>query len=412
MAARASFSSDARMVRIPLPKSVLLKDYLLDDLSSCSSNGFRSYPRRQCCTKVRYLIEIDLNKHIKLHPSQKKLLKNRSKKKHKPKSSVLHKASNAVVNVFKSFQLSKRGFWKKTSDQSDKEFKRLDTFKEPVKQKIDIVSNGKSNSSLSSESYFTATSDSSGTGGYLEINLAQADKVTTTTTNTPNGKKATTTTTTTGTNEKTKKDGESEKKEQFSPVSVMDFPYDKDNDEEDEVTSPFQPSHLYIEGSKPKLMPKVHRIKSLARIKPVRLENRITLSESRAHDQQEFSSEENQTEKKVAALLQLLKATMPSQDLFESTMTESVLLSFFTEQVIDGNVSNYEILQEAKDWLNGQTKETFESENYKPAYIKYMEKGATWTNYNQQIGKEEVGLELENEVLASLVEEMLLDFLL
>lgn len=204
MAARASFSSDKRMVKIPLPKSVLLKDYLLDDLSSCSSNGFRSYPRRQCCTKVRYLIEIDLNKHIKLHPSQKKLLKNRSKRKHKPKSSVLHKASNAVVNVFKSFQLSKRGFWKKTSDQSDKEFKRLDSFKEPVKQKIDIVSNGKSNSSLSSESYFTATSDSSGTAGYLEINLAQADKVTTTTTNTPNGKKASTTTTTTGANEKTK----------------------------------------------------------------------------------------------------------------------------------------------------------------------------------------------------------------
>ncbi|GKE45036.1 hypothetical protein Tco_1472320 [Tanacetum coccineum] len=208
-----------------------------------------------------------------------------------------------------------------------------------------------------------------------------------------------------------KKDGESEKKEQFSPVSVMDFPFDNDNDEEDDVTSPFQPSHLYIEGSKPKLMHKVHRIKSLAQLKPVRLEDRITLSESRAHDQQEFSPEENQTEKKVAALLQLLKATMPSDHyLCDSTMTENVLLSYFSEQVTDGNVSNYEILQEAKDWLNGQTKETFESENYKPAYIKDMEKGATWTNYNQQVGKEEVGLELENEVLASLVEEMLLDF--
>nr|GEX30992.1 hypothetical protein [Tanacetum cinerariifolium] len=212
-----------------------------------------------------------------------------------------------------------------------------------------------------------------------------------------------------------KADGESEKKEQFSPVSVMDFPYDNDNDndEEDEVTSPFQPSHLDIEGSKPNLMPQVHRIKSLAKIKPVRLEDRITLSESRAHDQQEFS-EENQTEKKVAALLQLLKATIvpADHDLFDSTMTESVLISYFTEQVIDGNVSNYAVLQEAKDWLNGQTKETFESENYKQAYIKDMEKGASWRNYNQQVGKEEVGLELENEVLACLVEEMLLDFLL
>nr|GFA40299.1 hypothetical protein [Tanacetum cinerariifolium] len=196
MAARASFSTDTRLVKIPLPKSGLLKDYLLDDLSSCSSNGFRSYPRRQCCTKVRYLIEIDLNKHIKLNPTTQKKLR-------KPKSSVLHMASNVVANVFKSFHLSKRGFWKKTSDQSDKEVKRLDT----VKQKIDIVSNGKSNSSLSSESYFTATSDSSGTRGYLEVNLAQTDDkvVTTTTTNTSNVKKATTTTTTTtGANEKSK----------------------------------------------------------------------------------------------------------------------------------------------------------------------------------------------------------------
>lgn len=39
---------------------LMLKDYLLDDLSSCSSNGFKSFPRKQCCTTVRFLLEIDL----------------------------------------------------------------------------------------------------------------------------------------------------------------------------------------------------------------------------------------------------------------------------------------------------------------------------------------------------------------
>lgn len=186
---RASFSNDSRLVKMSLPKSVLLKDYLLDDLSSCSSNGFRSYPRRQCCTKVRYLIEIDLTKHTKLHPTRKKhILKNKSKSKSR---SVLRKASTAIVSVFKNFQLSKKGFWKRTSDQNNKTFKRLDSFDKPIKQKDIIISparkvsvdvttmanmktvtsNGNSNSSNSSNSYFTATSDSSST------NVAQNDVV-------------------------------------------------------------------------------------------------------------------------------------------------------------------------------------------------------------------------------------------
>ncbi|XP_057787247.1 uncharacterized protein LOC131004556 [Salvia miltiorrhiza] len=48
------------------PKPSLLKDYLMDDMSSCSSNGFKSFPRRQCCpSTVRFLVEIDLNQQKK-----------------------------------------------------------------------------------------------------------------------------------------------------------------------------------------------------------------------------------------------------------------------------------------------------------------------------------------------------------
>lgn len=182
-----SHDSSLLLNNISLPKShLLLKDYLLDDLSSCSSNGFRSYPRRQCCTKVRYLIEIDLNKHVKLPHSH-----NHFRSKSKP-ASVLHKASAVIVNVFKNFhfsgtskprkpnllqrnlsrKLSKHGFWKKSTDQTDKEFIELN-FDEQIKQNkeimlppvskhCDAVNNSNSNSSsvVSADSYFSVTSDS------------------------------------------------------------------------------------------------------------------------------------------------------------------------------------------------------------------------------------------------------------
>ncbi|GLT54969.1 hypothetical protein SLA2020_281270 [Shorea laevis] len=57
-------SDDQTLIRKPVMiqrRRLMLKDYLRDDfLSSCSSNGFKSFPRRQCCTTVRFLLELDL----------------------------------------------------------------------------------------------------------------------------------------------------------------------------------------------------------------------------------------------------------------------------------------------------------------------------------------------------------------
>lgn len=184
MAARpASFSNDSRIVKMHLPKSTLLKDYLLDDLSSCSSNGFRSYPRRQCCTKVRYLIEIDLNKHIKLPQKSHSKCKSKSK---------LQKASAAVVNVFKSLQfksnatkpnflirnlsrkLSNRGFWKRSHEliKQKEEIIIIPSSEKVPDAVIAAVVSNDSKTSDSSDSNFTMTSDSS-----TETNVAQNDVV-------------------------------------------------------------------------------------------------------------------------------------------------------------------------------------------------------------------------------------------
>ncbi|GAA0187156.1 hypothetical protein LIER_34444 [Lithospermum erythrorhizon] len=96
------------------PKLLLLKDYLLDDFSSCSSNGFRSYPRRQCCTTVGFLLEIDMKRNSKQGTCNKKppkLIKNsQSHPKSSPSSqklSAFQKASLAVINAVKHFPFPK-----------------------------------------------------------------------------------------------------------------------------------------------------------------------------------------------------------------------------------------------------------------------------------------------------------------
>ncbi|KAI3713381.1 hypothetical protein L1987_71958 [Smallanthus sonchifolius] len=362
---------------------------------------------------------------------------------------ILLPTSAAVANVFKSFhfsgsgkarkpnllprdlsrKLSKHGFWKRTIDQKKEE----NILPPPSKLSAAVTtataevktstSNSNSTSmSASADSYFTVTSDSSTTGGSSEIDEAQndveqSDKLATEKMNPVNGDNAAVTTSSGANgNGNAKEKLSSEEKDHFSPISVMDFPCDNDIDDEDEVTSPFHDIYLYFEGSERKVMPKAQRTKTL---KPVRLEDRITLSESKIHNsiletslQSEWELQENQTRKKAIALLQLFKATMPPRGLSKSKMMESVLLEFFTERVIEENVSNYTILQDAKDWVNGLTREMFDSNNYKPTYVKDMEKGVKWLTYDGEVEKVEVVSIIEYEVFTSLVEEMFLDLYL
>lgn len=175
-----------------LRKPNLLKDFLLDDFSSCSSNGFRSFPRRQCCTTtVRILLDLDLakkkHKNHQIPPTQKSS---------SPAKTMLQRASTAVYKAVKklpfasavkprrailprsiSRKLFKRSFWKK-SDR--KEIARWNTFHTVVENKSDpsvyyspvktttAIKNKKSyGSSVSwTESEFTSSSScSSGNSG-------------------------------------------------------------------------------------------------------------------------------------------------------------------------------------------------------------------------------------------------------
>lgn len=95
-------------------RPLMLKDYLMvDDLSSCSSNGFKTFPRRQCCTTIRFLLDMDLKSSStpQLPPSihnrqnQTQLLRrSRSRAAASTTLSALQRASGAVINAVKNLQ--------------------------------------------------------------------------------------------------------------------------------------------------------------------------------------------------------------------------------------------------------------------------------------------------------------------
>ncbi|KAI3453651.1 hypothetical protein Pfo_010314 [Paulownia fortunei] len=465
---------DSRLIKPKaLPKPLLLKDYLLDDLSSCSSNGFKSYPRRQCCTStVRFLIEIDLQnkqqrkKYLSFKKSPKALLKNQSKsalaafqsvitavrrlpfgaatspEKKKLKKSILPR------NLSKKI-LKKSSFWKRKSNH--KEIERWKSFGQLLKEDsepLDISnssmttrSDGKSKSW--SESNFTASDECSRGNSSSEVNLnlpevtndavellKNADVSTDSTTSSDSSSA------TTNSSTKQKQWSVSEEKEQFSPVSVLDCPFDDD----EEVSSPFQHRLARMEGTQKKLMKKIQRFGCLAQLEPVSLAKQFALlpdsdnesagsplpHSSASIDEKVISDieeeqevdEENQAEQKALDLLNQMDI-LPSNDL--KVKADKLLLDFFTEKIIaqnmhsqrqrGGNSFDRELLEEAENWINGRKSRKlfleWEVPRNRQAYIKDMEKGGEWKTLDQE--NQEVASELEAEVFAALLNELLLD---
>ncbi|KAL3498768.1 hypothetical protein ACH5RR_041500 [Cinchona calisaya] len=185
----------------------MLKDYLLDDLSSCSSSGFRTFPRKQqycCTTTIRFLLEIDLKNNKPMKPT--KYIKKQATL---SSSSTSLSAFQRAINAVKSFpfagvnrsacssnklklprslsrKLFKRSFWKRSATDYRKEIKRREPIKKLSVQKespvLDFAGStpvtGDSHSSTSesnrksyswSDSDFTVSDYSSGNSSEVKI---------------------------------------------------------------------------------------------------------------------------------------------------------------------------------------------------------------------------------------------------
>lgn len=178
--------ADSRLIR-PLPKPLQLRDYLLDDMSSCSSNGFKSFPRKsQCCTTVRFLHEFDhKTKHL-APPSKpslsalqtviaavKRLQFTAAKLPEKKKLNI-----SFLTRSFSKKILRKTTFWRKAERKEIVRWKSFDQLlkedAEPSDRPCSSIETTCSKSKNWSESDFTASE--SGNSSTSEVNLNLPEK--------------------------------------------------------------------------------------------------------------------------------------------------------------------------------------------------------------------------------------------
>ncbi|KAL5554874.1 hypothetical protein UlMin_037110 [Ulmus minor] len=433
-------------------KPLMLKDYLLDDLSSCSSNGFNSFPRRQCCTTVRFLLEIELN-HKQSTVNNPKRLPSRSRSRAAASITIsaLQRASDAVINAVKqlpfpsvkssSVQNRRKGilprsiskrflknrFWG-IADNEGKDIKRLRLFGEllreqaqPSDQNTILTASTSSNSWWCDSEFTSETLGSSSCENDVVYSEQMVKKKVEITVGDDSRESETTTTASTCSSQNAKEWPNEEEKEQFSPVSVLDCPFE-DEDETSTTSSPFNRNLARLEGTKRKLLQKIRRFENLSKLEPVDLEKRIAMSEleeevesihnSVRFDAKRRDEEEGEGSKEKARELVKLINNMAN---FHA---DNLLFDFFREAIMEETRANSvfnqrEALEKAENWVSGKPCEVFlgwEVKERRKAYVRDMERGGRWNKFDEE--KEEIGLDLEDGVWNILMKELLLDLVL
>ncbi|KAJ8449314.1 hypothetical protein Cgig2_002446 [Carnegiea gigantea] len=458
-------------------KPWMLQDYLRDDANSCSSNGFRSFPRRECCAAVKSIIEKEFIRNAGENGS-KRLTRSRTI------SSALREASMTVINAVKflpfkspasgdakrlilprsfSKKLFKRSFWWKKSGGERKPVKKVDedecdeierwinagVVTSEKYQPFDLsnetaATNGSSTTTRNSNSdgksgswsditftsdYLTASSENDAVERNEKLPVEEVGELGGATTVEDSVEPAFT---------KNPRHNEDFEKEQFSPVSVMDFP---DNDEGN--SSPFTLRKTSLKGNIDKPMKKLGRFETLVGLglQPINLEGLMSSTlvkdpspessiqscstpifvissdseeeeeeeEEDEREEEEAYSRENEEEKKADRLLKIMEERIPTRTACKYEL-DIVLLDYFRENVVEKEETA--LLKAAEDWLNGHYDRLvlgWEVKDERQAYIRDMEEGGRWPRENK-LEKEEVASELEAQVLTHLIEELLLEW--
>ncbi|XP_010529539.1 PREDICTED: uncharacterized protein LOC104806370 [Tarenaya hassleriana] len=466
----ASISSSDRRISTSkrrLKPPLLLRDYLLDDLSSCSSNGFKSFPRRQSSSStVRLLLDAEI-KRSRLH--RKRRLSRTRTTCGTALGHAVQKASMALVNAVKmlpfpstvklpsptvrnknggfsrsfSKRLLSRSFWRSSSDdrrdsgetdrrvepERDPEIQRWRSFGEFLQESLDQPSDqisvavavgddeevsGESSSSSSGGSEVVQSSSSLWSGESEESNENDGvEEVVEEMVEEHVGDGG-------GVNrsnlctDDNRKECANEEKEQFSPVSVLENPFEDENDNARGMTSPSDQEEINV-----KLGRKSRRFKGLVRIEPVDLEKRI---------ERHIENDENQTrgiiiteggdddvvvvegENRANHLFARLKSRTDGQFLIDSYST-NLLSDFFQE---DGNEEREDetLVKTAEEWVLDRQEEMFlswEVKEKRGIYVKEMEmeRREKWACFREE--RECVLEEFGNGFFASLVDELVLD---
>lgn len=167
-------------------------------------------------------------------------------------------------------------------------------------------------------------------------------------------------------------------------------------------------------------MKKIKRFECLTELEPLNLDKRIASSESESESplnnspetEVDEEEEDKQTvESRAIDLVQELKASMPSYSL--KLKTEKFLFDFFKERILNGdNEFNNKMLELAQDWINGKPIDVlldWKVQENRMAYIRAIESRGEWKN--TEVEKQEVILELEVDIFASLMNEVVVDII-
>ncbi|KAJ4885511.1 Uncharacterized protein Rs2_35604 [Raphanus sativus] len=469
-------------------KPLTLKDYLLDDLSSCSSNGFKSFPRRQppsSSSTVRRLLDAEIKRSGLIHHRQNKpRLTRRSRTTCGTAiSHAVHKASTAFINAVKlipfhsavtsrkgdqkqegvfsrSFSkrlLSKR-FWRKPVGHSRREVTvelgdgeiqwwisaAFFPGEESLDQPSDLVSQistvpGEAATFSASEAAAIITtdklisgSDSSSSGSEFFTNSSSSETV-------QSSSSSVSSTTSSGEaeevstgNDAVVESGESlnardcdgssvngnsmcnreesvnEEKEQLSPVSILECPFqdDEDDDEDDAITDHISNQNDTYE----KIGRKSRRVNGFVRIEPLDLEKRIEKyveTEEDGYSYQTQETEEDESESRADRLFALVKSRIgETNKILASNVADNLLLDYLQKDNI-GPKEEALMVKKVEDWVMDRQDEMFmswEVREMRQVYLKEMK----WGCINED-ERECVIEDLVNGFFTFLVDEFIFD---
>ncbi|CAH9115573.1 unnamed protein product [Cuscuta epithymum] len=424
----------------------LLKDYLGDEMSSCSSNGFRSYPRRECSTTVRFLLEADLKDAPARDPvSEAPPARGRAAANKAPKArvfSALQRASKKVIKAVRTLQIASSPAAVKSEKQSEpkKEIPTANFPRKLLKRNLNIKLTDRSemerwkvydqlmenmckpSDSNSSTSNSWCDSDFMASGSLLQSSSCDSEVSSRVGHNdvvaakTSLAEKAVSNESVGVTNAypPTKQLWSittcNVEKEQSSPISTLDCPFE----DEDDVS--FQDKLNIGPETLRKLMKKIKRFESLTQIEvPLKAESPLCNSLSfTPYNFRDIGCEDHsQVELKAALLLQQLNHNrrLSSCSLKLNVTERFLLLDFFRDGIIEDRLPVSQLIKEAEDWINGESHRylhEWEVEKNRKRYIEDMEN--EW-ELKRIVDEENGGLamELEKYVLSSLVNELVVD---
>jgi len=171
-----------------------------------------------------------------------------------------------------------------------------------------------------------------------------------------------------------------------------------------------------ITGAEHKHLQKTRHFKNISSMEPL---IKCLELEDEAHNHSTKQCSEfapiigNNNEEDPHDLFNFVKRSIPSDDLV--IRAENLLFDYIEQSIEEDNVNvncskKLNFCKVVEDWIQGQPQERYlgwEVKEGRHVYISDMEKCGEWKNFDQET--EQLVLELENDVLTSLVDEIILD---